>query len=227
VAIVLNGVFLAARLRSIGGDPNDYADVWNERTVMGMSAAQLENLANGVMLFLGGFSLANMVYVFSKTRRYQLRQNEQIRPWKLGGRTKVLNVWDPPRFGLFLFSMCSPLGLLIIQGGEDWMYRTGLAFLLACTLYLITASFVRLSKDQLLVSSQVMREYDEVFVQPRLFPTRKNQAQQVGGGTRRKNLMEELMQPTSFFRQPTRTDSSAINRPTTSATSSTRIIDIR
>jgi hypothetical protein len=202
LAIVLNGLFVTARLRSITAPPEDLNDVWDESNFMGMASSDLDRLARWTMTTLVMLSVANMIYVFTRTRKYQLRQPEAIRTWKLGHKSKELFVWDPPRFALYVFCLFSPLGLFIIQGAEDWMYSTGLAFLLACTLYTIASTFLKMSKHHLLISSQVMKEYDDVFVQPRLFPPRRSFAVQVGGGTRRSNLLEDVNAPQPFFRTP-------------------------
>jgi hypothetical protein len=80
-------------------------------------------------------------------------------------------VWDPPEFCLAFFCAMPPSAPLIasfLTGKHPFLTPLILAVAAAVMSHL-AACFTQLVKDRMLLSAEVMREYDQRFVYKRVF----------------------------------------------------------
>ncbi|KDR81620.1 hypothetical protein GALMADRAFT_239679 [Galerina marginata CBS 339.88] len=99
-------------------------------------------------------------------------------PKEKTSRVQELEVWDPSELDLELFSIYSPAHALLwlAMGSSSWVYSVLIMGLVGLQLNVLTHSYTRLIKDKQILSSETMKEYNDVFVYPRINPIRRDVA---------------------------------------------------
>ncbi|KAK7693708.1 hypothetical protein QCA50_003280 [Cerrena zonata] len=95
-----------------------------------------------------------------------------------GERVQQLEVWTPGELEMFLFSVYSPVHALLwmATNSANWMIMLVVMFITGAQLRAMTRSYEALLKDKAIISAEVLHEYDEKFVYPRINPIRKDAA---------------------------------------------------
>ncbi|KAI8320624.1 hypothetical protein GQ54DRAFT_298530 [Martensiomyces pterosporus] len=95
---------------------------------------------------------------------------------KIQGEIWELSMWTPSTFSRNLFCWCSPVQLLILSfmNGSNWYYILPLAAAVAgqCTFLVVT--YATLVKDKQLLFGEVYNEYNQSFVNPRVFASKRD-----------------------------------------------------
>lgn len=88
-----------------------------------------------------------------------------------GDSIQGLRVWDPPEFCLAFFCAMPPSAPLIASflTGMHPLLTPLLLAVAAAVMSHLAACFTQLVKDRMLLSAEVMREYDQRFVYKRVF----------------------------------------------------------
>ncbi|THG99656.1 hypothetical protein EW026_g2757 [Hermanssonia centrifuga] len=105
-------------------------------------------------------------------------KNQETRGRRGGEVVQTLEVWTPGDLEMMLFSVYSPVHAWL------WMALTSANWILMCLIMALvgvqtralTRSFEALVKDKAILASEVMHEYDQKFVYPRINPIRKDAA---------------------------------------------------
>ncbi|TRM55351.1 hypothetical protein BD626DRAFT_418403 [Schizophyllum amplum] len=115
----------------------------------------------------------------SRSGRWLLGMKPAL-PVKTRTATRILQmeVWSPGEVELSLFSVYSPAhALLWMQtGSSNWIMMFAIMALVGFQLHALTRSFKALIKDKEIIAAEVMHEYNEGFVYPRVNPIRKDAA---------------------------------------------------
>ncbi|CAL1705050.1 unnamed protein product [Somion occarium] len=93
-------------------------------------------------------------------------------------RVQQLEVWSPGELELALFAIYSPAHALLWMAttSANWMIMLLVMLIVGVQLRALTRSYEALLKDKSIISAEVMHEYDEKFVYPRVNPIRKDAA---------------------------------------------------
>jgi hypothetical protein len=99
-------------------------------------------------------------------------------PKERTSRVQELEVWEPSEMELELFSIYSPAHTLlwIAMGSSSWIYSLLIMGLVGLQLNVLTHEFTQLVKDRQILASETMKEYNDVFVYPRINPIRRDVA---------------------------------------------------
>ncbi|PPR08095.1 hypothetical protein CVT24_010556 [Panaeolus cyanescens] len=121
------------------------------------------------------------VYAFSASWRFLLGFNPPARPSPpriKTSRVQELEMWDPNELELELFTWYSPVHALIwfFMGYINWLLAIVLMFLISVQLNALVSMYTLLLKDRLILSAESMKEYNDIFVTPRLNPIRRDVA---------------------------------------------------
>ncbi|KAF8654100.1 hypothetical protein AX16_003633 [Volvariella volvacea WC 439] len=89
-----------------------------------------------------------------------------------------LQVWSPGELELGLFGLYSPAHSLLWMawGTSNWILMTVLMVVISAQLRYMTRSFNGLIRDKAIIAAEVMNEYNQVFVNPRVNPIRRDAA---------------------------------------------------
>ncbi|GLB34945.1 putative protein of unknown function (DUF2418) [Lyophyllum shimeji] len=120
-------------------------------------------------------------YGFSYSWRWLLGMKPPTRPGQVAGRmTRVqqLEVWSPGQFETVLFTVYSPAHafLWMAIGTSNWISMLFVMGLVSVQLHAMTYWYTGLLKDKEIIAAEVMSEYNEGFVYPRLMPIRRDVA---------------------------------------------------
>ncbi|KAH7343652.1 hypothetical protein B0J17DRAFT_713817 [Rhizoctonia solani] len=87
-----------------------------------------------------------------------------------------LDMWNPGELELSLFSVYSPAHALLwmIFSSHTWFVALILMAVISGQIFALTRSYEGLIKDRRIVQGEVMNEYNEKFVYPRVMPVRKD-----------------------------------------------------
>ncbi|TIC40441.1 replication factor-a protein [Wallemia mellicola] len=87
-----------------------------------------------------------------------------------------IDMWDINDGSLALFEVYSPAHALcwIFLNASNWMYLIILMIALWCQIHVMVEKYTMLLKDKLIVQGEVMHEYNETFVHPRVFKATKD-----------------------------------------------------
>ncbi|KAI0748342.1 hypothetical protein C8Q80DRAFT_1171386 [Daedaleopsis nitida] len=98
-------------------------------------------------------------------------------PWE-DERVQQLEVWTPGELEMALFSLYSPVHALlwIATSSANWMLMFFIMFIVGIQIRALARSYEALLKDRSIIAAEVMHEYDEKFVNPRVNPVRKDAA---------------------------------------------------
>ncbi|KAG9091622.1 hypothetical protein FS749_016407 [Ceratobasidium sp. UAMH 11750] len=87
-----------------------------------------------------------------------------------------LDVWEPDELKMALFSVYSPAHALLwmIFSSGTWFIALILMAVISFQIYGLSQSYEGLLKDRRILNAEVMHEYNEKFVYPRIIPVRKD-----------------------------------------------------
>ncbi|KAF9052641.1 hypothetical protein BJ165DRAFT_1523417 [Panaeolus papilionaceus] len=126
-------------------------------------------------------ALSTAAYAFSASWRFLLGFNPPARPSPpriKTSRVQELEMWDPNEFDLELFTWYSPVHALIwfFMGSTSWLLAIVVMLLMSAQLNGLVRMYTLLLKDRLILSAESMKEYNDIFVNPRLNPIRHDVA---------------------------------------------------
>ncbi|KAJ1667157.1 hypothetical protein IW140_001589 [Coemansia sp. RSA 1813] len=133
-------------------------------------------------------STPNCRRVAMGTRRPQWADSLWGRPfwmlWKwitqlddqIQGEIWELSLWEPPIFSRNLFCWYSPMQILVMSfmDGSNWYYILPLSAAAGAQSSFIVRQFSVLVKDKQILFGEVYNEYNEKFVHPRVFASKKD-----------------------------------------------------
>ncbi|KEP53489.1 putative transmembrane protein [Rhizoctonia solani 123E] len=93
-----------------------------------------------------------------------------------GHNIQQLDMWNPGELELALFSVYSPAHALLwmIFSSHTWFVALILMVAISGQIFVLTRSYEGLIKDRRIIQGEVMHEYNEKFVHPRVMPVRKD-----------------------------------------------------
>ncbi|THH19301.1 hypothetical protein EW146_g1831 [Bondarzewia mesenterica] len=93
-------------------------------------------------------------------------------------RVQELEVWTPDEGELMLFCIYSPVHALLwmVWNSGNWIMMAFIMVGVGVQLRVMTKTYEALLKDRAIIAAEVMHEYDEKFVYPRVNPVRKDAA---------------------------------------------------
>jgi len=93
-------------------------------------------------------------------------------------RVQQLEIWNPADFEKELFLIYSPANFLMwtVTNGSNWIWMLMLMPLVWVQVSTLNNAFQMLVKDKEIIAAEVMHEYDEKFVIPRINPIRRDAA---------------------------------------------------
>ncbi|KAJ2353327.1 hypothetical protein GGF43_003520 [Coemansia sp. RSA 2618] len=97
---------------------------------------------------------------------------------QIQGEVWELSLWTPATFSRNLFCWYSPAQLLILSfmDGSNWYYILPLAAAVAAQCTFIVVAYSRLVKDKQILFGEMHNEYNEKFVNPRVFGPKSDAA---------------------------------------------------
>ncbi|KAF8201827.1 hypothetical protein BJ912DRAFT_946558 [Pholiota molesta] len=124
---------------------------------------------------------SNLWYAFSYSWRFLFGLRPPKRPLppkEKTSRVLEMDVWDPSEMELELFSIYSPAHALLwlAMGSSNWLLSILIMGTAGAQLNVLTHSYTQLLKDKQILSSETMKEYNDIFVNPRLNPIRRDVA---------------------------------------------------
>ncbi|KAI0332134.1 hypothetical protein GY45DRAFT_1433428 [Cubamyces sp. BRFM 1775] len=99
-------------------------------------------------------------------------------PWEEDQRVQQLEVWTPGELEMALFGTYSPVHALLWMAttSANWMMMFLIMFAVGVQSRALSRSYEALLKDKAIIAAEVLHEYDEKFVYPRVNPVRKDAA---------------------------------------------------
>ncbi|KII88506.1 hypothetical protein PLICRDRAFT_111185 [Plicaturopsis crispa FD-325 SS-3] len=93
-------------------------------------------------------------------------------------RVQQLEVWAPGELEITLFTLYSPAHALLwmATNSANWMLTLVIMAVTGAQLQIMTRSYEALIKDKEIIAAEVMHEYNEGFVYPRINPIRRDVA---------------------------------------------------
>ncbi|KJA27206.1 hypothetical protein HYPSUDRAFT_35803 [Hypholoma sublateritium FD-334 SS-4] len=130
---------------------------------------------------LGQRVRSNLWYCFSFSWRFLFGLQPPKRPTPPKEKTsKVLemDIWDPAEMELELFSIYSPAHALLwlAMGSSSWILSVLIMGVVGIQLNALTHSYTHLLRDKQILAAETMKEYNDIFVNPRLNPIRRDVA---------------------------------------------------
>ncbi|PIL24190.1 hypothetical protein GSI_13943 [Ganoderma sinense ZZ0214-1] len=97
-------------------------------------------------------------------------------PWEADERVQMLEVWTPGPLEMGLFAIYSPVHALLWMAttSANWILTLFVMFIVGVQSRALTRSYEALLKDRAIIAAEVMHEYDEKFVNPRVHPVRRD-----------------------------------------------------
>ncbi|KAF8894624.1 hypothetical protein BD779DRAFT_1669104 [Infundibulicybe gibba] len=130
---------------------------------------------------MGSRIYAGAWYTFSVSWRFLLGMKPPTPSVMSQGKTArvlQLDVWAPGELEMTLFNIYSPAHALLwmATSSSNWMIMLIIMGLATAQLSVLTQSYNALIKDKDIISAEVLNEYNQGFVYPRLNPIRKDVA---------------------------------------------------
>ncbi|KAG6897583.1 hypothetical protein C0992_000171 [Termitomyces sp. T32_za158] len=130
---------------------------------------------------LGSRLGSGMWYCFSYSWRWLLGMQLPTRTGQIGGKTarvQQLEVWAPGQFEMVLFTIYSPAHVILwmATGTTNWIAMAVIMGLVWAQLNAMVYWYTGLLKDKEIIAAEVMNEYNQGFVYPRIMPIRKDVA---------------------------------------------------
>ncbi|CAA7271692.1 unnamed protein product [Cyclocybe aegerita] len=124
---------------------------------------------------------SNTWYAFSYFWRFLLGMQPPTRalpPKEKTARVQELDVWEPTELELELFSIYSPAHALLwlAMSSSNWILSLLIMGVVGVQLHAVIHAYTLLLKDKQLLSAETMKEYNDVFVYPRINPIRRDVA---------------------------------------------------
>ncbi|KAF9532994.1 hypothetical protein CPB83DRAFT_846749 [Crepidotus variabilis] len=124
---------------------------------------------------------SNAWFAFSYAWRWLLGMQLPSRsqqPKEKTTRVQEVDMWEPTEMELELFSIYSPAHALLWLGmrSSSWLLVLLVMVLLSLQLNALIHAYTLLLKDKQLLASETMKEYNDVFVNPRINPIRHDVA---------------------------------------------------
>ncbi|KAG9126488.1 hypothetical protein FRC07_003234 [Ceratobasidium sp. 392] len=91
-------------------------------------------------------------------------------------RVQQLDAWEPEELKMALFSVYSPAHSLLwmVFSSSTWFVALILMVVISGQIHALAQSYEGLLKDRRILNAEVMHEYNEKFVYPRIIPVRKD-----------------------------------------------------
>ncbi|KAI1794569.1 hypothetical protein LXA43DRAFT_112121 [Ganoderma leucocontextum] len=130
------------------------------------------SLLASLLRMLWRFTVASVRFLLNlsppKTRPSQ--------PWEEDERVQTLEVWTPGPLEMALFAIYSPVHAMLWMAttSANWMLAISVMFIVGVQCRALARSYEALLKDRAIIAAEVMHEYDEKFVNPRVNPIRKD-----------------------------------------------------
>ncbi|KAJ3514845.1 hypothetical protein NLJ89_g2139 [Agrocybe chaxingu] len=124
---------------------------------------------------------SNTWYAFSYFWRFLLGMQPPTRalpPKEKTARVQELDVWEPTELELELFGIYSPAHALLwlAMSSSNWILSLLIMGVVGVQLHAVIHAYTLLLKDKQLLSAETMKEYNDVFVYPRINPIRRDVA---------------------------------------------------
>lgn len=218
IALIINAVFVFAELTLLYSSRQPILQGSKGKPTAEWKYTSRVDVAWFLAYSLMAFSFVNAFYLFTKTKTYQLLENDLDEPissnnarvvefdsstpshniysrlklslyYSFWGKKRTPNTrmirelvpWDPPRFHLDLFCLFSPIQVMLLHNvtRENVSYVLLFAICLSAQTFYLARSFLGLIQDRRIIDTEVLREYNVKFVNPRLFMEKRD----VGVGT--------------------------------------------
>ncbi|EIW60092.1 uncharacterized protein TRAVEDRAFT_63775 [Trametes versicolor FP-101664 SS1] len=97
-------------------------------------------------------------------------------PWEEDQRVQQLEVWTPGALEMALFGTYSPVHALLWMAltSANWMMMFLIMFMVGVQTRALSRSYEAMLKDKAIIAAEVLHEYDQKFVYPRVNPIRKD-----------------------------------------------------
>ncbi|KAF9464712.1 hypothetical protein BDZ94DRAFT_1255737 [Collybia nuda] len=124
---------------------------------------------------------AGIWFALSCSWRFLLGMQPPPSPGQMPGkmsRVQQIDVWSPGDMEIVLFAIYSPAHSLMwmATGSSNWIFMIVLMVIMGAQLYTQTRWFNTLLKDKEIIAAEVLNEYNQGFVYPRINPIRKDVA---------------------------------------------------
>ncbi|KAH9050765.1 hypothetical protein EDB84DRAFT_1584972 [Lactarius hengduanensis] len=93
-----------------------------------------------------------------------------------GPRVQELEVWTPSEGELMLFCVYSPIHVFLwmLWNTGNWIMMAAVMAAISFQVRVLTTTYEALIKDRAIIAAEVLHEYDEKFVSPRIHPVRRD-----------------------------------------------------
>jgi hypothetical protein len=93
-----------------------------------------------------------------------------------GTRVQELEVWTPGEGELMLFCVYSPIHVFLwmLWNTGNWIMMAAVMAAVSFQVRILMTTFEALLKDRAIIAAEVLHEYDEKFVSPRIHPVRRD-----------------------------------------------------
>jgi len=93
-----------------------------------------------------------------------------------GRRVQELEVWTPSERGVMLFCIYSPVHVFLwmLWNAGNWIMMAAVMVGVSFQVHALTTTYEALLKDRTIIAAEVLHEYDEKYVSPRLHPVRRD-----------------------------------------------------
>ncbi|KAI9466215.1 hypothetical protein BJY52DRAFT_1143177 [Lactarius psammicola] len=93
-----------------------------------------------------------------------------------GPRVQELEVWTPSEGELMLFCIYSPIHVFLwmLWNTGNWIMMAAVMAAVSFQVRVLTTTYEALLKDRAIIAAEVLHEYDEKFVSPRIHPVRRD-----------------------------------------------------
>jgi len=87
-----------------------------------------------------------------------------------------LEVWTPGEVELMLFCVYSPIHVFLwmLWNSGNWIMMAAVMVAVSFQVRVLTTTYEALLKDRAIIAAEVLHEYDEKFVSPRINPVRRD-----------------------------------------------------
>ncbi|KAH9997268.1 hypothetical protein BJV77DRAFT_1065334 [Russula vinacea] len=93
-----------------------------------------------------------------------------------GTRVQELEVWTPGEGELMLFCVYSPVHVFLwmLWNAGNWIMMAAVMVGVSFQVRVLTTTYEALLKDRTIIAAEVLHEYDEKYVSPRMHPVRRD-----------------------------------------------------
>jgi len=93
-----------------------------------------------------------------------------------GRRVQELEVWTPSEGELMLFCIYSPIHVVLwmLWNAGNWIMMAAVMAGISFQVRILTTTYEALLKDRAIIAAEVLHEYDEKYVSPRVHPVRRD-----------------------------------------------------